>query len=353
MKKKVIVAMSGGVDSSVTAALLKEQGYEVIGVTMQLYSGDKRLKEGKRVANKLKIPHYIFNFQEIFEKEVIYNFCKEYRKGRTPNPCIRCNKYVKFGVFLKKAKELGGDYIATGHYAKIEDGKEKKRWFIKRALDKRKDQSYLLYILNQKQLRQTLMPLGNLKKEEVRRKARSLGLPVADRKESQEICFILDNDYGKFIQRCFPQPIGPGPILNNKGKIIGKHKGIIFYTIGQRKGIGITSKGPLYVTAINGKSRAIYVGQREEVYTQELIANKVNFMLLRELKGPIKVKAKIRYLHQPSNAKVFPLAKNKVLVRFEEPQWAITPGQSVVFYDKDILIGGGTILTNCPTCPLR
>jgi len=251
MKKKVVVAMSGGVDSSVTAALLKEEGYDVIGATMQLYPEDERSKEAKKIANKLKIPHCTFDFQETFEKRVIADFCKEYQEGKTPNPCIRCNKYIKFGVFLKKAKELGADYIASGHYARIEYNKEKGRWLIKRSADKRKDQSYLLYTLNQRQSRQTLMPLGNFKKEEVRRKARSLCLPVADREESQEICFIPDNDYGKFVQKHFPDSAKPGPILNNKGEVVGEHKGIIFYTIGQRKGIGIASKKPLYVTAIN------------------------------------------------------------------------------------------------------
>jgi len=350
--KRVVVAMSGGVDSSVTAALFKDRGFEVIGITMQIWErsedwGDcgalRGTEDAERVADKLRIPHHVVNLRNTFKEKVIANFCEEYRKGKTPNPCIRCNQYIKFGALLKKAKELGAVYIATGHYARIEYDKDKKRYLLKRGVDHKKDQSYVLYAMAQEQLKHTLMPLGEFAKEKVRQMAEGLDLPVARRPESQNICFIPDDDYGKFVQSYLSEEITPGPILNKKGETIGRHKGIIFYTIGQRKGIGISAKKPLYVTGIDKKTNAIFVGRKKEVYSQELIANKVNFIAIKELKEPLKVEAKIRYLHQATSAIVFPLDKNKVLVKFEKPRWALTPGQAVVFYNGGTVIGGGTI----------
>lgn len=358
--------MSGGVDSSVSAALLKDQGYDVIGVTMQIQPKDATdspgledkteeaerfggccgldaIEDAKRVANKLGIPHYVLNFREVFKEKVISNFCKEYSKGRTPNPCIRCNRYIKFDLLLEKANALGVDYIATGHYARIEYDEQIKRWLLKRGVDSKKDQSYVLYVMTQEQLERTLMPAGDLTKERVRKIAREKNLPVANKSESQEICFIPDNDYRKFLEKRINEGTKPGPILNKKGEVIGEHQGIIFYTIGQRKRIGITREHPLYVIAINKKNNAIVVGKREEVYSDELIANDINFIAISELKEPIKVEAKIRYRHKASPATVIPLNGDKVQVKFDQPQWAITPGQSVVFYIGDTVIGGGNI----------
>ena len=350
--KKVAVAISGGIDSSVAAALLKNRGFEIIGVTMQLgedsvnweYGGMQAIEDAKRVASKLGISHYVLNLKDSFEKEVIANFCEEYKKGKTPNPCIRCNKYIKFGVLKEKAKELGADYIATGHYARVEYDREKKRFLLKKGIDYKKDQSYVLCMMTQKQLEYTLLPLGNFTKQEIKQKAQELNLPVAKRAESQEICFIPDNDYGKFLKKYIPKKITPGPILNKEGKVIGEHRGIIFYTIGQRKGIGIADKQPLYVIAINRLSNTITVGKEKDALSSELVADDMNLIGIKKLKEPIKAEAKIRYLHPPSPATVIPLSKDKFKVKFDEPQWAITPGQAVVFYQKDIVIGGGKII---------
>lgn len=353
--KRVVVAMSGGVDSSVTAALLKDKGFEVIGITMQIWERSKdwggccgigSIEDAKRVAYKLEIPHYVLNFSDIFKEKVIANFCEEYKEGRTPNPCIRCNKYIKFGTLLKKAKELSADYIATGHYARIELDNQRKRYLLRKGIDSQKDQSYVLYVMNQKQLEQTLMPLGNFTKDQVRRIAREKDLPVADKQESQEICFIPDNHYGEFLKGCIPQRAHqPGPIVNKEGEIIGEHQGIIFYTIGQRKGIGIAEREPLYVTSIDKENNTIVVGKKEDVYRDELLADNVNFIYMDKLKAPIKVEAKIRYLHPAAEASIFPQDKDKVKVKFNQPQWAITPGQTAVFYNRDTVIGGGTILS--------
>ena len=349
--KKVVVAMSGGVDSSVTAVLLKEEGFKVIGITMQIWERSKdwggccglgSIEDAKKVANKLGIPHYVLNFRDIFREKVIANFCEEYREGRTPNPCIRCNQYIKFDALLKKAEELGADYIATGHYARIEYDSRRKRYLFMKGVDQRKDQSYVLYVMTQEQLKRTLLPLGNLTKDRVRQIAKEKDLPVATKPESQEICFIPDNNYGEFLREYIPEGKS-GPIVNKEGKVIGEHQGIIFYTIGQRKGIGIAAKEALYVIAIDKENNTIVVGKEKDVYGNELIASDINF-INEKLKEPIRVEAKIRSLHQASSATVIPLNESKVQVKFDQPQWAITPGQAVVFYDGDIVIGGGTII---------
>ncbi|HCG76429.1 MAG: tRNA 2-thiouridine(34) synthase MnmA [bacterium (Candidatus Ratteibacteria) CG_4_9_14_3_um_filter_41_21] len=352
MKKRVVVAMSGGVDSSVTAALLKNEGYEVIGMTMQIWErsedwggccGLENVEDAKRVANRLGIPHYVVNFRALFKEKVIANFCEEYREGRTPNPCIRCNQYIKFGALLKKAKELNTDYIATGHYARIEYDKNKKRYLLKKGVDYKKDQSYLLYTMTPKQLKHTLMPLGEFTKEKTRAIAEGLDLSVARKPESQEICFIPDDNYPKFLQEYLPEAARPGPILNRQGKAVGRHCGILFYTIGQRKRLGIAAKEPLYVIAIDKEKNVIVVGKKEEVYTKGLIATSINYVAIERPKGSLKVKAKVRYLHQPAEAVVTPLKRKRASVKFKEPQWALTPGQAIVFYDGDIIVGGGTI----------
>jgi len=355
---KVVVAMSGGVDSSVAAALLKEEGYEVIGITMQIWPSNKLAKEAERfggccglgavvdaerVAYRLGIPHYVVNFRDIFTEKVIVNFCHEYSLGRTPNPCIRCNQFVKFGALLKKAKEVGADFIATGHYARIERGNADGKYLLKKGIDYRKDQSYFLYVMTQEQLRHSLFPLGNLTKEKVRQIAGQLELPIANKPESQEICFIPDNDYPKFIKGYIADGVKSGPILDQQGNVLGKHRGIIFYTIGQRKGLGISAKGALYVVAINREENAIIVGSKEEVCGTELIASGLNWIAMEKLKRPMRVKAKIRYLHQEAEAMVIPSGESEVQVKFREPQMAITPGQAVVFYDGDRVVGGGSI----------
>ena len=355
---KVVVAMSGGVDSSVAAAILKEEGYQVIGVTMQIWPSDELADEGdrfggccglgaiedaKRVAYKLGIPHYVMNFRDIFAQKVIANFCREYSLGRTPNPCIRCNQYIKFDALLERAKGLGADFVATGHYARIEKDKASGRYLLKKGIDRRKDQSYVLYPLTQEQLGHTLLPIGNFTKVRVREIARELELPVAAKPESQEICFVPDNDYHRFLKEYIPLAEKPGPILNKQGNILGEHQGIIFYTIGQRKGLGISAREPLYVVAIDRERNAIIVGTKKEVYGSELIASELNWIAMEEPKRPMRVKAKIRYLHQEAEAMVTPSGENRVQVRFEEPQMAITPGQAVVFYDGNIVVGGGTI----------
>ena len=354
MNKRVVVAMSGGVDSSVTAALLKDRGFEVIGITMQIWErspdwggccGIGSVEDAKKVAYRLGIPHYVLNFRDIFKEKVIANFCEEYTEGRTPNPCIRCNKYIKFDALLKKARQLGADYIATGHYARIEFNNKRKRYLLKKGIDSQKDQSYVLYVMSQEQLERTLMPLGDFTKDQVRRIAREKDLPVANKPESQEICFIPDNNYGAFLKEYIPQrAYKPGPIVNREGKFIGEHRGIIFYTVGQRKGIGIADKEPLYVTSIDKENNTIVVGKKEDVYSDELIAENVNFIYIEKLKTTIKIEVKVRYLHPTASATIFPLDRDKVKVKFDQPQWAITPGQAVVFYNGKEVLGGGTIL---------
>jgi len=350
--KKVAVAMSGGIDSSVCAALLKERGYEIIGVTMWTWPKGKSGKEvsrfyntvdeARKVAEKLGITHYVVDLEDLFVRYVIANFCDEYRKGRTPNPCIRCNEYVKFGVLLRKARELGANYLATGHYARIEYNKETGRYLLKRGVDLEKDQSYFLYRLRQDQLKSILMPLGDYTKDEVRSMATELNLSL-NKPESQEICFILEDSYADFLKEYIPEAARPGPIMDRGGKILGEHKGILFYTIGQRRGLGISAKVPLYVIAIDRERNAVIVGTEDELYRDELKASEVNYIATEYLNKPARLKVKIRSRHQEAEATVYPTSKDKVHIKFLQPQRAITPGQAAVFYDGDVVIGGGTI----------
>jgi len=352
---KVVVAMSGGVDSSVVAALLKEKGYEVTGVTMRVWGGEAHpgdrarhscygpgeeedLEDARKVAQVLGIPFYTFNLRQEYRTEVLDYFCHEYLLGRTPNPCIRCNRRVKFDALLKKARDCGleFDYFATGHYARVEYDEGKRRYLLKKAGDMAKDQSYFLFALSQEQLGNSLFPLGNHAKEEVRKTARDLGLSVDHKPESQD---FVAGDYSSLLG----EVARPGPILNKEGEILGEHRGIPFYTIGQRKGLGISAGVPLYVIAIDPERNAIVAGSKEEVYGDELVASELNWIAIEELRRPIEVKAKIRYLHKEAEAIVIRLDKDKVRVKFREPQMAITPGQAVVFYDDDTVIGGGTI----------
>ncbi|MFA6431343.1 MAG: tRNA 2-thiouridine(34) synthase MnmA [Candidatus Margulisiibacteriota bacterium] len=371
-KIKVLVAMSGGVDSSVAAILLKEQGYDLVGVTMNLYCGTKASETGccslsaaadaKKVADKLGFPHYTLNFKDEFEKQVIENFIDEYKHGRTPNPCIRCNQFLKFDLLMQKAKELGAGFVASGHYARIDKSEilntksetnpclpagtaksEYPNYKLLKGKDDKKDQSYVLYRMTQETLAHTLFPLGDLTKEEVRKIARKHSLAVAEKAESQEICFVEDDDYIRFMREKAPEVVKPGNIIDLDGKVVGKHEGIAFYTIGQRKGVGAHKGIPMYVIKIDPGENTITIGGKESVFGKELMAGEVSFIDGKWPPKPIKVEAKIRYNSPVADAVVTPLDQGNAEVVFTKPQMAITPGQSVVFYQGEETIGGGII----------
>ncbi len=360
MTKRVLMAMSGGVDSSVATALLVEQGYEVIGVTMNTWTDDipeeiqmnqhsgccsiGAVEDARSVANRLGIPFYVMNFQGHFAGTVIDYFIDEYVKGRTPNPCIACNRYVKFSAFLDKARQLECDFVATGHYAVI--GKDERypgRWLLGKSADQRKDQTYVLQNLTQDALAHTLFPIGAMEKPEVRRLAAKYGFVTAEKPDSQEICFVYDNDYGRFLQERVPEAIVPGPILNTRGEVIGEHKGLPLYTVGQRKGLGLTTTRPVYVTALDPERNAVIVGEDQETYQGGLLASDMNWIALEELREPVRCTAKIRRMAEEAECTVYPEPDGGVRVRFDQPQRAITPGQAVVFYQGEWVLGGGTI----------
>lgn len=356
-KKTVVVGMSGGVDSSVAAYLLKQQGYDVIGVTMQIWQEEDRcqieqeggccglsaVEDARRVAEQLNIPYYVMNFRKEFQEKVIDYFVKEYRQGHTPNPCIACNRYVKWESLLHKSLAIGADYIATGHYARIQrlpNG----RYTICCSGVARKDQTYALYNLTQQQLQHTLFPIGEYDKSRIREIAEEAGLQVAHKPDSQEICFVPDGDYASFIERETGVPERQGNFVNQAGEILGRHKGISHYTVGQRKGLGIALGVPVFVTEIRPDTDEVVLGTGQDVFTGQLTANSLNCMAVDHFEKGQRVLAKIRYNHEGAPAVIADAGEDRIRLSFDEPVRAVTPGQAVVLYEGDYVLGGGTIV---------
>ena len=349
--------MSGGVDSGVAAYLIKEQGYRCIGATMKLFHNENigltkdktccsltDTEDAKLVAHAVGIKHYTFNFSADFRKQVMDKFCAAYANGITPNPCIDCNRYLKFNRLLRRADELGYDYIATGHYARIEQDPDTKRYLLKKAKDPAKDQSYVLYMLTQEQLARTIFPLGNLCKNEVRQIAADRGFINAEKHDSQDICFVPDGKYADFIQEYTGQKYKEGNFVDLQGNILGRHKGLIHYTIGQRKGLGIAAGCPLYVCGIDSHTNAITLGQEQDLYTTEVIAKDINLIAVESITSPMRLKAKLRYHQNEQWATVEQTDSDTLRIRFDTPQRAAARGQAVVLYNDDIVVGGGTLI---------
>lgn len=356
-KKKVVVGMSGGVDSSVAAWLLKKQGYEVIGVTMQIWQDEEEqaqeenggccglsaVDDARRVAWDLGIPYYVMNFKQEFKTHVMDYFVDEYLHGRTPNPCIACNRYVKWESLLKRSLDIGADYIATGHYAQIEQ-LPNGRYALKKSATAAKDQTYALYNLTQEQLSRTLMPVGAYTKDQIRQMAEEIGLQVANKPDSQEICFIPDHDYAKFIEENTDQKLETGNFVDMDGAVIGRHEGITHYTVGQRKGLNLSMGHPVFVVAIRPETNEVVIGEADDVFTDVLVCDRLNWMAVDGLHGQeMQVMAKIRYSHKGAPCVIREIGEDLVECRFMETVRAVTPGQAVVFYDGDYVVGGGTI----------
>ena len=344
---KVLLGMSGGVDSSVAAVLLKNQGYEVIGATMKLCcESDEKvaIEDAKNICEQLGIEHHVFDFSKEFKKYVIDDFISSYESAKTPNPCVECNKYLKFNYFYNKAQELGCKYIATGHYAKIEFSKEYNKYVLKKSDVEKKDQTYFLYNISSDILENILFPLAKYSdKDEIRKIAEQNNLKIHKKPDSQEICFIPDNDYSKFLEKNSKEKPKQGNIVLTTGEILGKHNGFVNYTIGQRKGLGIAYKEPLYVIYLNKEKNEVIVGTEKDLYKDELYATNLNWIAIDGIEGKLTATAKIRYRAKESKCEIEVIDKNTIKVKFEKPQRAITPGQSVVFYDGDIVLGGGKI----------
>ena len=354
---KVVVGMSGGVDSSVAAYLLKEQGYDVIGVTMQIWQDEDRdtqeenggccgltaVDDARRVAAALDIPYYVMNFKKEFKENVMDYFVDEYLHGKTPNPCIACNRYVKWESLLTRSMAIGADFIATGHYARIEK-LENGRYAVRRSATLAKDQTYALYNLTQDQLKKTLMPVGDYSKDQIREIAEKINIRVAHKPDSQDICFVPDGDYAAFIDENTDVKIPQGNFVTSDGTILGRHKGITHYTVGQRKGLGLALGYPAFVLEIRPETNEVVIGTKDESMTTTLRADRLNFMAIEDITEPIRVFAKIRYNHKGAWCTVEKTGEDEVLCTFEEPQRAVTPGQAVVFYDGEYVLGGGTIL---------
>ncbi len=353
-----MAAMSGGVDSAVTAALLHEAGFDVIGVTLQIWQEHAQtsrsggccslgaVEDARRAANRIGIPHYVFNYRETFAQNVIEQFTREYAAGRTPNPCIECNRTVKFDELRRQSLELGADFLATGHYARVRRNGATGRYELLRARNAAKDQSYALYTLTQEQLERTIMPLGEIEsKSQTRQLAFELGLALAQKPESQEICFVPAEGYPQYIKAHAPEAMEPGDIVDTSGRVMGRHEGIALYTIGQRKRIKVANREPLYVVAIDAPTATVVVGTNEEVYSKGLLARNANWILFPRLKQPIATQVKIRYNGAGAPACVIPTEgeAGSFEVHFDEPQRAVTPGQAAVLYQADLVVGGGTI----------
>ncbi|MFH2057213.1 MAG: tRNA 2-thiouridine(34) synthase MnmA [bacterium] len=360
-RKKVAIAMSGGIDSSVAAVLLKEQGYEVIGLTMKLWDFDKvggedkhtsgrccsleTFEDARRVCYKVDIPHYVLNMVEDFEQTVIADFLSEYRAGRTPNPCVVCNTRIKWELLERRVRELGCDFLATGHYARIKHDDESNRYQLLRGVDRSRDQSYFLWGLNQKSMARTLFPLGELQKSQVRELARKYGLRNADRPESREICFVIDDDYSRLLREREAQPVGEGVIRDMSGAVVGSHNGYYNYTIGQRRGIQIATTEKHYVVDIKPETNEIVIGDDADLWRNTCEIGQVNWIAREPALGDsLDAQVKIRYLHTPAAATLTLTTPNHVAAKFTEPQRAITPGQSAVFYHGDLVLGGGRII---------
>jgi tRNA-uridine 2-sulfurtransferase len=357
MAERIVVGLSGGVDSSVAAALLVEQGFDVVGITLRVWPWQESEDPAKRfgsccspatvddarqVARRLEIPYYLLNSAEEFERTVIDDFAREYEAGRTPVPCTVCNRDVKFGSLLERARAWEAVAVATGHYARITRDAPTGRWLLWRGADAQKDQSDFLWPLTQSQLAAARFPVGGLTKEEVRARARSLGLVTADKPESQEICFIPDDDYRGFLRRRIPRAFTPGPIVDGEGRVLGEHAGLAAYTVGQRRGLGLSTGHALYVTRLDPARNTLVVGESREVEVDTLVAEQVNWISIEWLDGPLRVLAQIRHRHAPAAATIRPRGRG-VEVRFDAPQWAPAPGQSVVFYQASMVVGGGVI----------
>ena len=354
--KKALIAMSGGVDSSVAAFLIKQQGLDATGVTMKLYDNedigiarentccsDDDIADARAVCARLSIPYYVFNFRDDFNTEVIDRFIQAYENGSTPNPCIDCNRYIKFERLMRRMAELNMDYVVTGHYARIEYDEERKRYLLKKALDDKKDQSYVLYSLTQEQLSHTLFPLGSLNKDEVRKIAEENGFVNAKKHDSQDICFVPDGKYAEFIEGYTGKKYECGDFVDRDGKRLGEHKGIIRYTIGQRKGLGLALPAPMYVLEKDLNNNKVVLGFNDDLFTKELYAEDINFISIKEINEPIRVSAKVRYNQKEQPATV-ERDGDRLHIVFDEPQRAICKGQAVVLYDGDIVVGGGKIM---------
>ncbi len=356
MNDKAVIAMSGGVDSSVAALLTKRRGLKCIGATMKLFHNEEvnvprensccaleDAEDARSVAQKIGIPHYVFNFTDRFRTDVMERFVRAYESGLTPNPCIDCNRYLKFEALLLRAKELDYDYVVTGHYARIEYNEETGRYILKKAADETKDQSYVLYSMTQEQLAHTLFPLGNLRKTQVRKIAEENGFVNAKKHDSQDICFVQDGTYGDFIKQYTKKDYPSGDFALKDGSVLGRHKGIIYYTVGQRKGLGVSYKEPLYVTEINVPDNKVILGTQRDLYTKAFIADDINLISAENPINHLCVKAKVRYRQAEQPATVTQTGDDTIRVEFDRPQRAVTKGQAVVLYDGDTVLGGGTI----------